>query len=685
MLLHVVLCKVAHNQRQNGLGLARGNLVEHLDDRHLAAVLQQVFGSLGAHQATANDGDAARKLHLAGQHVPARDDLLRIGTRNGDDHVMRAHSHNRGVGGVEVLSGSGMVELNLHSQAGQNLLVVLNRAHDLVLARRRGRQHNLAAQMIARLVDGHTVAALGRHACGLQAGNTAAHHGDLLVALARLDGDGRLVAVLGVEHARDVLAILNRVDAALVAVEALADGLTRGGLQRNVGVAHERAAIGDDVGRAVFQNLLAGLDRDNTADGCHRHGDQGLDALGHGQRPVVGHGAHGRNGIAHVAGVVGLRDLDHVDAGALEQLGELAGLVGLQAALAARRAVGVLHDHGELVLHHQLRRGFLNGGDDLQRVADAVLERATVLVGALVEDGRAQRTHQAVAVDLDGVDAGLLRASGRGGDGLLDLGELLYARLVHKVLHVVMQLGVGLVADLVGLGHLGGKGFLVAGGLGLLRGLGGGHGSHDHAADTGHIVLGVEQLQRDLGAVLVDGIGQSLKRGDLGVGRQLGRGACGHDGSDVADDDVAHAATGQALVKSQAALANGTVALLVAGGQRREHNAVLELKGTNRNGLEQLGCRCGHGYSSLVSAAAMLPRSCLEDMAWEHGGTTEIGGQRVAAGGWGGAARRFVSICNSYAAKPGLTVTDRDKPNPPARKSQSITTTRQNPSLVLQI
>ena len=217
--------------------------------------------------------------------------------------------------------------------------------------------------------------------------------------------------------------------------------------------------------------------------------------------------------------MVGLCNLDHVDAGALEQLGKLAGLIGLQAALAARRAVGVLHDHGELVLHHQLRRGFLNGGDNLERIANAVLERAAVLVGALVEDGRAQRTHQTVAVNLDGVDAGLLRAGGRGSDGLLDLGELLYARLVHKVLHVVVQLGVGLLADLVGLGHLGGKGLLVAGGLSLLRSLGGGHGTHDHAADAGHVVLGVEQLQRDLGAVLVNGVGQRLKRGDLGVGR----------------------------------------------------------------------------------------------------------------------------------------------------------------------
>lgn len=162
--------------------------------------------------------------------------------------------------------------------------------------------------------------------------------------------------------------------------------------------------------------------------------------------------------------------------------------------------------------------------------------------------------------------------------------------------------------------------------LGLLRSFRSGHGTHDHAADAGDVVLGVEQLQGDLGAVLVDGVGQRLKRGDLSVGRQLGRGACGHDGSNVADDDVAHAATGQALVKSQAALTDGAVALLVAGGKRREHNAVLELKGANRNGLKQLRRRCGHGHSSLVGAAAMMPRSCLEYMAWSHRGATEIGG-----------------------------------------------------------
>lgn len=54
----------------------------------------------------------------------------------------------------------------------------------------------------------------------------------------------------------------------------------------------------------------------------------------------------------------------------------------------------------------------------------------------------------------------------------------------------------------------------------------------------------------------------------------------------------------------------------------------------------------------------MMPRSCLEDMTWEYSSTTEIGEYQVAAGGWGGAARRLF---------------------------QSVTVTRQNRVLLLQI
>ena len=48
-------------------------------------------------------------------------------------------------------------------------------------------------------------------------------------------------------------------------------------------------------------------------------------------------------------------------------------------------------------------------------------------------------------------------------------------------------------------------------------------------------------------------------------------------------------------------------------------------------------------------------------------------------------SQQNVSICNIHRPKTTPGVTDQDKPNPPARKSQSVTTTRQSPSLVLQI
>lgn len=44
-----------------------------------------------------------------------------------------------------------------------------------------------------------------------------------------------------------------------------------------------------------------------------------------------------------------------------------------------------------------------------------------------------------------------------------------------------------------------------------------------------------------------------------------------------------------------------------------------------------------------------------------------------------------VSICNSLPPKPALRVTDRDKPKPSCRKSQSVTSRRQNRFLLLQI
>ena len=44
-----------------------------------------------------------------------------------------------------------------------------------------------------------------------------------------------------------------------------------------------------------------------------------------------------------------------------------------------------------------------------------------------------------------------------------------------------------------------------------------------------------------------------------------------------------------------------------------------------------------------------------------------------------------ISICNSWPPKPARRVTDRDKPKPSRRKSQSVTVSRRNGVFLLQI
>ena len=53
--------------------------------------------------------------------------------------------------------------------------------------------------------------------------------------------------------------------------------------------------------------------------------------------------------------------------------------------------------------------------------------------------------------------------------------------------------------------------------------------------------------------------------------------------------------------------------------------------------------------------------------------------------GYGAGADTNISICNSYSAKSGLGVTDRDTGIPPRLRSQSVTSWATKPLLLLQI
>ena len=259
--------------------------------------------------------------------------------------------------------------------------------------------------------------------------------------------------------------------------------------------------------------------------------------------------------------MVGLGDVQHVDASLLEPLGELRGVTQVDAALAALGR----HD-GELVIDDHIGHGLAQSTDEHEGETRAVLERAAELVGAVIHAGGAQAAGQAVAVNLDDVDAGFLGTAGAVAHLVDDLEQALLAHLIGEVHHVVMQ-------ALADLGH-----------LALLEEL----------VDGVAIVLGMEDLHAELAAVLMHGVGELLERVDLLIAVELGRGRERGDGRDVAQHDVGRATLCDAGVEAAAALANAAVALLIAGSQRREHDAVLELDTTDGDGIENPHIRLGH-------------------------------------------------------------------------------------------
>ena len=140
-------------------------------------------------------------------------------------------------------------------------------------------------------------------------------------------------------------------------------------------------------------------------------------------------------------------------------------------------------------------------------------------------------------MDLNDIHTGLLGTHCAGAHLIDDGHQHLLAGLIGKEHHVVVQALTHLVKLLL----------------------------HEQAVDGVHIVLRVEDLDAQLGAVSVDAVGQCLEGRDLAVIKQLGGGRKAVDGCHVAQNDVTHAALGQTGVKAHVLLADHAV-LLVAGG-----------------------------------------------------------------------------------------------------------------------
>lgn len=167
-----------------------------------------------------------------------------------------------------------------------------------------------------------------------------------------------------------------------------------------VGCAEELACDDDEVGLAGADDLigLSGL-------GDHAYGgggDRGFAADGLGVVNLVA-GADGDL----LGGVVGTGgNVDEVDAFGLEELCEFNGLgeiPGGAEGFGCPVGGGDADEDGEM-----LRPGGADGADGFEREADAVFERAAVVVGAVIGEGREELVEEVAvgAVDFDEIEAG---------------------------------------------------------------------------------------------------------------------------------------------------------------------------------------------------------------------------------------------------------------------------------------
>ena len=247
------------------------------------------------------------------------------------------------------------------------------------------------------------MSALGGNERRLHARGTGAHDEHVLGLGGRLVA-GLVALNIGVNGAGDALAKHDAVQAAQ-ATDAGADlvGVAGSRLVAELGIAQVGAAHHADVGGTVLDQLLGNPCLVNTAD----RGDGNVDVLfdlarAGGVRSLLRAGG-GNRGAALDGGAA--RNVDHIDAGLLQATRDIDHIVEGQA------AIGVLVARNTNVDDEVLAAALANLGDDLEQEAHAGVERATVLVGALVVERGQEAAEHTVGVgsmNLDAIDAGLL-------------------------------------------------------------------------------------------------------------------------------------------------------------------------------------------------------------------------------------------------------------------------------------
>ena len=458
--------------QEGGVGkagsLCRDQVVRVLDDDGVLALQHEVVGRLAGGLAAADEQDLVADFLLVLEKLGEREGFLEArdgghGARDGaagDDDVVEA-AERVDVGHLGVEADVDAFLGDLVEVPADELLIVLLEAH-------RGSGEEQTAELVGLLEDDGGVAALLEHERALHAADAAADDGDLLRVAGRDDlvlvvlHGGRVQRaasqVQGVIHALEVRGALElgHVEAAVVAADAGLDLVLVAAedLVDPLVVNEVLTRDGDSV-ETAGSDLFGSLHGVHTAGADDRAVGELLDVLDVLEVAVVGHVLRRMCPVPRIVGAVVA--VEHVVAGFLEVLDSLLGLghvaaellkVGLVRHRALAPGLG-LGDDGVTQGHREVGAGLtLDLLHDLDREAETVLERAAVLVGAVVPVGHGELVKQVAlvdSVDLDAVDAGsaqLLGGLAEGAHHVLDL--LDGQRAGHDVfLPAVRDLGSG--------------------------------------------------------------------------------------------------------------------------------------------------------------------------------------------------------------------------------------------------
>ena len=392
------------------------------------AVLGEVFGDVEADAARTHERDLLAHGHLVAQHVEVGHHLGVVDALDIGDAGRDSRGEDNDVVCREVGCRGPLTQAHLHTGLLEFATEVAEGLGKLLLAGDLLGEVELAADLIVGLEEGDLMTATGCRCGASQSGRSSADHSDALGASVGghgFDGEDRLVTGAGVDQARGDQALEGVVKTCLIAGDAGVDpiGLSRSGFRDEVGIGEEGAGHRDHVRGTVGEHLFRDLGGVDPVGRDERDRHRSHQLLGHPGESGTRHRCRDGRDARLVPADAGVDDRR---AGGLDGLGELPDLLQGGATLDEV-------EHGEAIDDDEvLADPLAHSSDDLDGEANSVVVGPSPLIGALVGPGGDELVDQIAlgAHDLDAVITGVL-SQGRAPREVVD--RLLDLRAAHRL------------------------------------------------------------------------------------------------------------------------------------------------------------------------------------------------------------------------------------------------------------